>query len=127
MPEQKETTALQSPGVERIAVERARQMAEEKWTPEHDAEHTDNELAWAAASYAIPPAPGPFFDGEHSEFADTETGLPTMWPWEPQWWKPTPDDRVRELVKAGALIAAEIDRLLTRDTASAVATQKDNS
>jgi len=26
-------------------------------------------------------------------------------------WKPTPDDRVRELVKAGALIAAEIDRL----------------
>jgi hypothetical protein len=27
-------------------------------------------------------------------------------------WKPSPDDRFRELVKAGALIAAEIDRLL---------------
>ena len=26
--------------------------------------------------------------------------------------KPTPDDRIRELTKAGALIAAEIDRLL---------------
>ena len=28
-----------------------------------------------------------------------------------EWWKPTPKNRVRELVKAGALIAAEIDRL----------------
>ena len=26
-------------------------------------------------------------------------------------WKPTPDDRIKELAKAGALIAAEIDRL----------------
>jgi hypothetical protein len=32
-------------------------------------------------------------------------------PWGESWWKPTPEDRVRELVKAGALIAAEIDRL----------------
>ena len=31
--------------------------------------------------------------------------------WEQKWWKPTPNDRVRELTKAGALIAAEIDRL----------------
>lgn len=30
---------------------------------------------------------------------------------ETKWRKPTPDDRVHELVKAGALIAAEIDRL----------------
>jgi hypothetical protein len=27
-------------------------------------------------------------------------------------WKPTPNDRIKELTKAGALIAAEIDRLL---------------
>lgn len=33
------------------------------------------------------------------------------WPWEARFWKPCPDDRARELVKAGALIAAEIDRL----------------
>jgi hypothetical protein len=26
-------------------------------------------------------------------------------------WKPTPGNRIRELEKAGALIAAEIDRL----------------
>ena len=34
------------------------------------------------------------------------------WPWNVVWWKPTPDDRIRELAKAGALIAAEIDRLI---------------
>ena len=34
-----------------------------------------------------------------------------MWPWEANWWKPTPEDRIKELAKAGALIAAEIDRL----------------
>ena len=43
-------------------------------------------------------------------------GRTRRWPWDDEWWKPTPDDRIRELVKAGALIAAEIDRLL-RDTA----------
>jgi hypothetical protein len=36
--------------------------------------------------------------------------LPTYWPWDKEWWKPS-DDPTRNLVKAGALIAAEIDRL----------------
>jgi hypothetical protein len=40
--------------------------------------------------------------------------LPGWWPWAERFWKPTPDDRVRELVKAGALIAAEIDRLTAK-------------
>jgi hypothetical protein len=31
------------------------------------------------------------------------------WPWSFEWWKPK--DRIRNLVRAGALIAAEIDRL----------------
>jgi len=41
------------------------------------------------------------------------SGLTThrRWPWHPLQWKPTPKDRVRELVKAGALIVAEIERL----------------
>jgi hypothetical protein len=33
-----------------------------------------------------------------------------FWPWDQDWWKPSPDP-IRNLVKAGALIAAEIDRL----------------
>ena len=32
------------------------------------------------------------------------------WPWGSEYWKPS-EDPVRNLVKAGALIAAEIDRL----------------
>ena len=39
-----------------------------------------------------------------------------MWPWNGSYWKPTPDDRIKELTKAGALIAAEIDRLLNENT-----------
>lgn len=94
-----------SRGLDLIAAERQRQIAVEGWTPEHDAGHAGNEaLARAAAAYATPARlreqlPVPF------------AGLPALWPWDFCHWKPTPDDRVRELVKAGALIAAEIDRL----------------
>jgi hypothetical protein len=38
-------------------------------------------------------------------------GMPWLWPFAPERWKPSPSNRIRELVKAGALIAAEIDRL----------------
>lgn len=85
-----------------IAQERRRQMSEEGWTPEHDDAHDEGELARAAACYALPSRfrrGGIVISGTY------------VWPWANHWWKPTPDDRVRELVKAGALIAAEIDRI----------------
>lgn len=87
-------------GVDLIAAERQRQIDAEGWTPEHDAEHDRDDLALAAVGYATPPHLRPL-----------SGGAPRWWPWERRFWKPTPDDRVRELVKAGALIAAEIDRL----------------
>lgn len=34
-----------------------------------------------------------------------------IWPWDDKYWKPTPEDRIKELSKAGALIAAQIDYL----------------
>ncbi len=82
---------VESAGVGLIAAERRRQVEAEGYTAEHDAGHA-TELAMAAACYAIPTLSG--------------RGL---WPWAPDYWKPTPGDRVRELVKAGALIAAAID------------------
>lgn len=82
-------------GAEIIAAERKRQIEQEGWSEEHDDAHKWGELAWAATCYAMPPLDG--------------RGL--NWPWDRKWWKPTPDDRIRELAKAGALIAAEIDRL----------------
>lgn len=84
---------LPASGANLIATERLRQNGSEGWTPEHDAEHSDGELVDAAVCYLAPR-----FSSQY-------------WPWRPAEFKPTPNDRVRELVKAGALIAAEIDRL----------------
>jgi hypothetical protein len=39
-----------------------------------------------------------------------KTLIPKDWPWDLSWLKPSPDPK-HNLVKAGALIAAEIDRL----------------
>lgn len=96
-------------GIELIAAERMRQMTDEGWTPEHDDEHDAGEIAFAAMSYACPP-------GVEVRSSGTAWGgsPPRTWPWDARAWKPCPDDRVRELTKAGALIAAEIDRLLAK-------------
>lgn len=102
-----------STGVEAIAAERQRQIDQEGWSIAHDNAHTDGSLAQAAACYAL----------EHStmtyrtEYGYAERGegdiydVPTLWPrsWHPRYWKRK--DRRRDLVRAGALIAAEIDRL----------------
>ena len=83
-----------------ISRERERQMAVEGWTAEHDDNHSCGELADAAACYAHPapwgvrPQAGP---------------PPKLWPWSIAWWKPK--DRRENLVRAGALIVAEIERL----------------
>lgn len=89
-------------GIELISEERQRQIEVEGWTPEHDAGHDDSELVDAALCYGATAAndPGSEFSGSH----------PYAWPWAREWWKPSPDP-IRNLTKAGALIAAEIDRL----------------
>lgn len=87
--------------IDLIYQERGRQITREGYTPAHDDEHGHDELALAAALYALPAELRPFNDGE----------APDYWPWDDSSWKPTPHDRIRELVKAGALIVAEIERL----------------
>lgn len=89
-------------GAELIAIERQRQIDVEGWTPEHDDEHNDGELGYAARSY-LEVASGYYDD-------TSEVSVPFLWPWNVSWWKPA-DNRVGNYVKAGALIAAEIDRL----------------
>ena len=110
-------------GVELIAQERQRQIEKEGWTPEHDDEHDGNELAWMAVCYT---APGQVF--RKSERQGGAIYFLDCFPetWSIQWdkreydrlsdkpvdnFKLQPKDRIRNLVKAGALIAAEIDRL----------------
>jgi hypothetical protein len=89
-------------GIERIAAERQRQIEAEGWTPEHDDAHADAELVRAAICYAQ--------HGSGFDFG-SECNHHYLWPWDQSWWKADPDNRVRSLEKAGALIAAEIDRL----------------
>lgn len=94
--------------IDEIAAERRRQMEAEGWTPEHDDDHEHGQLASAAASYASPDD----FDPKHIPLRSEPVGrvsVPSAWPWDGQWWKPT--DRRRDLIKAAALIVAEIERL----------------
>lgn len=91
-------------GIELISEERKRQIEKEGWSAEHDSSHYEGELAIAASIYAAP-------DNIRDYGDDHEYEVPYFWPWDKEWWKPSPEDRIRELVKAGALIAAEIDRL----------------
>ena len=93
-------------GIELITEERARQISREGWTALHDAVHTRGELSKAAACYATCAA------GQVQYGFATMAQTPPLagWPWERDWWKPA-DDPIRTLTKAGALIAAEIDRL----------------
>ncbi|MCI4223895.1 hypothetical protein [Dickeya dianthicola] len=90
-----------------VIAERQRQITEEGWTPEHDNAHSSGELARAAACYAQMSVREEFLsDGE---YAASQKILPFDWPWEPAWWKPS--NPRRDLVKAGALILAEIERI----------------
>lgn len=91
-------------GANLIQKERVRQIDDEKFIPSHDASHVNGELVDAAHCYLNAK--------RLREVFYSEDAVPLRWPWEDEWWKPTPEDRIRELVKAGALIAAEIDRLL---------------
>lgn len=90
-----------------VQAERRRQITAEGWTPEHDDEHDSGEIACAAACYALPPAHPARIEGALGRYGRD----PNIWPWTRDWWKPAPNDRRRELIKAGALVLAEIERL----------------
>jgi hypothetical protein len=96
-------------GIELIAVERQRQVDVEGWTPKHDDEHKYGELAQAAQAYCYAAIHQAVHGADDMDFLKL---LPNSFPknWVSEWWKPSPDP-IRNLVKAGALIAAEIDRI----------------
>lgn len=81
-----------------VLAERQRQISVEGWTPAHDDQYTLGQLASAAGCYAMFTQAYP--PGDPVDF----------WPWARTWWKPSAGPR-RNLVKAGALILAEIERL----------------
>lgn len=109
--------------IDEIAAERERQVTKEGWDASHDDDHHRGEIALAAAAYAVVSV----FDArERRAHADAVYGamrgfksiVAQLWPWEAQWFKPK--DRRRDLVRAGALIVAEIERLDRQSSAKMV-------
>ena len=89
-------------GARDVLAERERQVMQEGWTPGHDDSHDDGQMAAAAGYYALASS----FPHER----DLGRGhVPPYWPWKKSWWKPT--TKRRNLVKAAALILAEIERI----------------
>lgn len=105
-------------GIELIAAERKRQVEEKGYTAEHDAQHTDSSIAWAAVHFAIP---------DYVELDHCGIVLhiyPELFARKATQGKLRVDfqqygrDRIRQLAIAGALIAAEIDRLQRVESAT---------
>lgn len=96
-------------GLQIIVNERKRQISVEGYTKEHDLHHTDGELANAAATYAMTDE----MREQVNEWGNDY--LLYFWPFQLESLKLSPDDRCKELGKAGALIAAEIDRIIVDD------------
>lgn len=92
-------------GFELIVAERVRQLGCEGFTYEHDDQHTDCSIMLAAQAY-VEAARRQVLGGDAVEVGQ----VIRYWPWEAKWFKVDPDP-MRNLAKAGALIAAEIDRL----------------
>lgn len=106
-------------GAGRIYAERLRHLREEGFDHHVDDSYKSQHLALAAACYALP------YEAIQRHGSWVFGGTPDGWPWAAKDWKPgrivdagdgapgmSIDDRIRELEKAGALCAAEIDRLL---------------
>lgn len=108
--------ALASQAATDVLAERRRQVEAEGWTAAHDDGHAGGDLAAAAACYAWSGGRDDVIertrirDALNDRFG-SDIGLPIkrMWPWDSIWWKPKADPRA-DLVKAGALILAEIER-----------------
>lgn len=103
-----EIPSLLSKAAVDILAERLRQSDKEGWTIDHDDSHTDGSLALAAATYASHAGSGVALHVSPNIYQMIPATV-AGWPWHKKFWKPK--NPRRDLVKAGALILAEIERL----------------
>ena len=85
-------------GIGLIVAERQRQIEEEGWKPEHDDQHDDGSLISAAVAYCY-----------CALGRDPENTRGLYWPWLKRYWKPK--SKARNLIRAAAMLAAELDRM----------------
>jgi len=100
--------ALDGAAARDVIAERRRQIEAEGWTSWHDDQHHRGEMAMAAACYAHPER---VFIARQlaGRGYETYTNYRDAWPWADEWWKPK--SRRHDLIRAAALILAEIERL----------------
>lgn len=95
-----------SPAIRDVLAEREQQVAVHAFTAMHDDQtYSTNELARAAACYAV--GTDDLYQREGTDWHKTTEY--EVWPWDAEWWKPK--NTRHNLVKAAALIIAEIERL----------------
>ena len=89
-------------GIQRMANERKRQLNEKGWSFKHDSQHTDGELVIAAAVAALESTDANVINADGETLTDC---------WDIVAKHPGAGEYCRRLEIAGALIAAEIDRM----------------
>lgn len=93
-------------GLDLIVKERFRQVREEGYTAKHDKQHSDGSMALLACCYAL----------KHTDIEDKGIAdQASMFLKYQKDFLPKFGDKVKNLKRAGALIAAELDRVLTED------------
>lgn len=83
--------------LELVRAERLKQINKHGYTPEHDDDHVDGEIADAAACYA--------------NTIDSNEELIPYWPWEPEYFKKEEKSRKEQIITACGLLMAEWERL----------------
>jgi hypothetical protein len=91
-----------------ILFERQRQIHAEGYDTAHDDSHSDGDLSRATACYAM--SASDQIHPQHQKAPDFDDDiLAALWPWPPSQWKPK--SARRDLIRAAALIVAEIERI----------------
>lgn len=98
-----------TPAATDVLAERQRQITAEGWTLAHDDwQNQYGDLVIAASCYARHAyGRGWVYPEKPERYQDEEA--PNDWPWDDTWWKP--DSPRRDLIKAAALLLAELERL----------------
>lgn len=98
-----EVRRLFSPAFIDVFIEREEQREKEGFSSDDDDKTArDGQFVLAAIAYAD-------FAWKSEALRAATAGAPKYWPWDKEWWKPT--NRRRDLVKAAALLLAEIERI----------------
>lgn len=92
-----------------VFAERKRQIDQEHYSHEHDDEYDQNELIRAASSYLSHVIGRGWVFKETCPETYQDEEAPDLWPWDLDFWKPK--NPRRDLVRAAALIIAEIEKI----------------